>query len=186
MSRGSRSFEAVECFFSNGLWLPGRLVAIVGEVDSDKAADVLASLTILAATADPIFITLNSCGGSAIDGMSIFDAVSNLANHVTITVYGEAASMGAVILQAADQRIMAPHAVLMLHDGTDSVTDLHVRDFERRAVESKRSREEMYGIFAERTGKTKAYWRRRLGRDCYFTSQEALKEGLVDGLAKRP
>lgn len=179
------SSEAVDCFFTNGLWLPGRLVSLQGDIDTSSSSRALTSLTILAATADPLFITLNSPGGSAIDGMAIFDAVSNLSNHVTITVFGEAASMGAIILQAADLRLMASHAILMLHEGTDSVSDLHVRDFERRAEESKRSRSEMYEIFAARTSKTKAYWRRKLAHDCYYTAEQALKEGLIDGCVKR-
>lgn len=186
MTKARNYQEHIDCLFSNGLWIPGRFIAMLEDVDGQAAKKVISGLRILEQSPEPIHIALNSPGGSTIDGMAMYDAISMCSNHVTITVYGEAASMGAVILQAADHRVMAPHAMLMLHDGTDGATDIHCRDFERRAEESKRSREEMYQIFADRSGKSKSHFRRRLGRDCYYTAEQALKEGLIDGIAGRP
>lgn len=182
MARAKPS-EPIECLFSNHLWVPTRIVFLYGEVNTEAAAKLDMALTVLAATPEPIEIRLNSAGGNSIDGLAIYDAVSKLSNHVTIKVLGEASSMGSVILQAADTRIAYPHTVFMLHDGSESAPDMHVRDFERRAEESKRSREELYDIYAARSGKSKAHFRRRLGRDWYLTATEALKEGLIDGIA---
>lgn len=184
MSR-ARNFDAIECFFSNGLWMPGRLIRLSDTVDKESATRFHDGLDVLASSPDPIFIRLNSPGGSVVDGMAIFDAVSNLSNHVTITVFGEAQSMGAIILQAADLRLMSPNATLMLHDGTATANDAHVRDFQRFSEWNTAIREKWHEIFAARTSKTKAYWRRKLAHDCYYTADQALKEGLIDGCVKR-
>lgn len=174
--------EPIDCFFSNGLWLPGRTLTL-GSVDKDEYFRIRKGLTVLSSSLEPLTIIMNSDGGSAVDGMAIYGAISRLSNHVTILVEGEASSMGAVILQAADHRLADRHAVFMLHDGSDGVLDVHARDFEKRGEESKRTREEMYQIFAEKTGKPKAYFRRKLAHDWYLTAEEALKEGLIDGIA---
>jgi ATP-dependent protease ClpP protease subunit len=59
----------------------------------------------------PIKISLNSGGGSVIDGFALVDYLLMLrrrGHKITITVFGFAASMAGVILMAADERVMTP------------------------------------------------------------------------------
>lgn len=65
----------------------------------------------------PITIIMNNVGGDVIHGMAIYDAIANCKNHVTIKVYGHAMSMGSIILQAADKRIMSENSRIMIHYG---------------------------------------------------------------------
>lgn len=67
----------------------------------------------------PIEVIMNNPGGSCVDGMAIYDAIKSAKSEVTIKVFGDACSMGCVILQAADYRILAPHSVVMFHEGYD-------------------------------------------------------------------
>src|ERR1044072_205052 len=140
---GRRNYEQMEFAHAYGLYLPKRTM-IIGAVEAGEFAKVQMNLLILSQSPDPVTIILNCDGGSAIDGLAIFGAISGLANHVTIHVRGEASSMGAVILQAGDHRSADPEAVLMLHDGVDGAGEKHCRDFERQGEESRRTREEMY------------------------------------------
>tara|TARA_R100000951_G_scaffold115767_1_gene124988 strand:+ start:689 stop:1384 length:696 start_codon:yes stop_codon:yes gene_type:complete len=65
----------------------------------------------------PITIIMNNVGGDWYHGMAIYDAIKSCVNNVTIKVYGHAMSMGSIILQAADHRMMSPNSRIMLHYG---------------------------------------------------------------------
>ena len=94
---------------------------------------------------------------------------------------GEVASMGAVILQAADNRISTPNTEIMLHDGEATFSG-HVRDFEKYAEQLKKDRYKTYKIFSDRSGKKRAYYNRKCCFDWRLTPEEAIEEGLLDSV----
>lgn len=67
-------------------------------------------------------LTIDSPGGSVIDGMHLFDQLANYSlrggggHKVTITVRGYAASMAGILLQAADVRRIGAESYLMIHE----------------------------------------------------------------------
>ena len=72
---------------------------------------------------NPILIHLTSIGGGVDDGLAIYDAIKTSPLQVTILVHGYALSMGVMILQAADNRVMMPNSYLMIHDTSVNVGD---------------------------------------------------------------
>lgn len=180
MTRRTRNLEPV---LSYGLDIPTRTVFLDEGTGAWSYAGSVRNLWLLAQTPDPITIYMNHPGGSVIDGLALFDLISSLSNHVTIRVLGTASSMGSVVLQAADHRVAYPSAEIMLHDGQVGFTGLP-RDFEAWGKAVRRDRERMYGIFAARTGKPAAYYRKKLQHDWFLTATEALKEGLLDEVLK--
>jgi len=94
----------------------------------------------------PILIMMNNSGGDWYHGMAIYDAIHCSPCVCTIKVYGYAMSMGSIILQAADERIMMPNSRFMIHYGTDGVS-AHTKIVERWADESKRLSWEMENIY---------------------------------------
>ena len=130
-----------------------------------------------------IEIHLNTAGGSIFAGFVLIDFLRGLraAGHkVTIVVYGHAASMGAVILQAADVRIMGENAFLLLHEGSmytggdfgkiedemKLMTKLHGRILDLLSGRATISRETI-----------KKNWKRT---DWWLTASEAIERGLID------
>ncbi len=154
-------------------------------VDEIMAEYILKSLHLLTAADQekPIRIILNSFGGCWYNGMAIYDAIKACPNHVTIEVFGSAMSMGSVILQAADERIIHPNAHLMIHDGWESSHPNTPRSFEAQAKQSKLIRENMYQIYAERSQKPVQFWEKKCSADHYLTAEEAVKFGLADKIA---
>lgn len=171
--------DAIAYLFDCGLWIPGRAVHVDGPIGTDTYRTVVRALAVLEATAEPIHVLLNTPGGDWVDGYAIFDALSRSANHITITVTGQASSMGAVILQAGDTRIMRRHATMMLHDGAVGLEDV-ARNVEAQSRESARCRKLLYRTLADRTGRTERYFRQRMTHDWYLTAAQAVKEGLAD------
>lgn len=150
------------------------------EVGPKTAEKVFKNLDMLCQVSlAPIEIVMCCPGGDTITGIACYEVIRACEALVTITVLGEASSMGAVILQAADTRQMYPTGVLMLHDGSGSVSG-HIRDLERGAEEDKRRREQMYQMFADRTGQDKAFFRRKCAHDWYLTPEQALELNLID------
>jgi ATP-dependent Clp protease protease subunit len=87
--------------------------------------------------------------------------------------------MGAVILQAADERIMHSNSIMMLHDGSTALEG-SARDVENWSEYLKRQRQLSYKILASRTKHTAKYWERKCATDYILTAEKALAEGLID------
>ncbi len=185
-------------FFEYGLNIPTRTI-FMGSVASDwtdaeqgvdfQMADrIIKALHLLDTAATngekPIFILMNNPGGDEYHGMAIYDAIKACKNHITITVFGHAMSMGSVILQAADERIMAPNSKMMIHHGTMSM-DGHAKNFESWADEVKRLRIQMVEIYLEKmilidSKITSKKIDAMCDFDKFFTAQEAVDIGLAD------
>jgi ATP-dependent Clp endopeptidase proteolytic subunit ClpP len=156
--------------------------------DAHMAERCIKGLHILEASAPngdkPITIIMNNPGGDVYHGLAIFDAIKTCKNHVTIIVYGYAMSMGSIILQAADRRVMGSNARVMLHYGTDGFSG-HVKTLEKVAEESKKLStwdEKLFldKIKQKRSDYTIAKVRKLLEHDTFLTAQEALDLGLID------
>ena len=179
--------ENIDRFFDYDVLLDSRTILIADSsddgVDNAMANRFLKAMVILEqSNKNPIRVILKSLGGCIYNGAAMFDSIKNSPCHVTIEVYGCAMSMGAVILQAADERIMQPSALLMLHDGTFGMTDAP-RTFENWAAVSKKQRQQMYKIFADRSGRTIRFWEKACANDFILDAGEALKYGLIDKIA---
>jgi len=132
----------------------------------------------------PFIIELNSPGGSIIDGFQLFDEIIRLRNEghvVTIRVRGEAASMAAVILQAADKREIGPSAFIMIHRAAFGAKG-KTFEVEDQVEVTKMLENRIYEILAERSGKEVKFWRDLLlsRKDLWYTAQESVSAGLVD------
>ena len=66
----------------------------------------------------PLQIILNSGGGGVLSGLAFYGFISELRRNghkVTIKVLGRAGSAAAIVLQAADHRIIAGNSELLVH-----------------------------------------------------------------------
>ncbi len=61
-------------------------------------------------------VWINSVGGSVMDGMDIYNAITTSKIDVTTRCVGIAASIAGVIFQAGNKRIMNDYSLLMMHN----------------------------------------------------------------------
>lgn len=177
--------DNIDRWFDFGVHLETRTI-YVGEEVGELAAEKLIKGVHLLRAADeekPIRIILNSPGGDWDHGIAMYDFIAACPFNVTIEVVGHAMSMATIILQAADHRVIHPNSRIMIHDGTESLDGVTPRSFEAWARESKATRETMYRIFAERSGKAEKYWEKRCANDFIMTAEEAVESGLADNIA---
>jgi ATP-dependent Clp protease, protease subunit len=158
------------------------------DIDSKTAELAIKALHLLSAQSSdkPIRIILNSFGGCVYSGFAIYDAIRSCPNYVTIEVLGSAMSIASIILQAADWRVVHPNATIMIHDGTDSVSDLPPRSIESQAEYGKIIRKRFYNIYASRSNKGMHFWDRCCSKDTYMTAEEAVENGLADIIYEPP
>lgn len=134
---------------------------------------------------EPITIIMNNPGGDWFHGVAIFDAISHSKCHVTIQVFGVAMSMGAVILQAADERIMSPNSKFMIHYGTMGLSSTHAKIFQKWAEEDRKINADMEQIFLAKIQEKHPEFKLKmlkemLNFDTILNAKETIELGLAD------
>lgn len=186
--------DDVDKLYDYDLYIPSRTI-YMGSVESDMengesgveavmAERVIKALHLLDQKNEPITIIMNNPGGDWFHGMAIYDAIKACQSHITIKVYGMAMSMGGVILQAADKRIMMPNSRFMMHYGYMGF-DGHSKTFDKWADENKRINREMEQIFLDKMQEINPSFTLKqlqdlLDHDTIYTSQETVAAGLAD------
>ncbi len=196
MARSSR--DDIDHFHNYGLHIPTRTIDMSSEdtsedgesgVDFQMAKRTIKNLHILDQTPDkPITIIMNNIGGDEYHGMAIYDAIKECKNHVTIKVYGHAMSMGSLILQAADERLMMPNSRIMIHYGTWGTHD-HPKITYNLADEGKKWDRTFENIYLDRIHAKHPQFKlkqltKMLDFDTFLNAEESLNLGLIDGIVK--
>ena len=128
-------------------------------------------------------ITFNSPGGTVTDGFALYDFIRGLSargHKVTTKCMGIAASMGAILMQAGDERVMTPTSYLMVHE-VSSVSEGRLSELEDAQKVVKKFQNDALAILAKRSTMTakqiETRWRKK---DWYMGPDEALKLGFID------
>ena len=180
-SRGERAFD----IFSR--LLKDRIVFIVGGIDDYVANLVVAQLLFLESE-DPkkdIYMYINSPGGVITSGLSILDTINYLKCDVSTVCFGQAASMGAVLLScgAKGKRFALPNSRVMIHQPLGGARG-QATDIEIQAKEILTLKEKLNKILSETTNQSIKKIQADTERDYFMNAQEAVKYGLVDEILK--
>lgn len=175
------------------LYIPTRTIYMGSEnfddgesgTDGAMAARFVKNMMILdSLSSEPITIIMNNIGGDEYHGFAIYDAILLAKSKVTIKVFGHAMSMGSIILQAADKRIMAPTSRQMIHYGTWGMEN-HAKTTQKWAQEGLKIDKWMEKMYLDKIKeKHKDYTletlQKLLDHDTFLTAQESVKLGLAD------
>lgn len=184
--------DDIDKLFDYGIYIPTKTIVTVGETDEEVAANILKGLHILdnAYTEKPITIHLNNLGGDEYHGMCIYDSIQECESEVVIIAKGHVMSMGSVIFQAADQRIMSPNARQMIHYGTPIVADseLHAKSQHKWTEECKRFCGWMEELYLEKIRVKHPDFKLKklqelLNFDTILSAQESVDLGLADRIS---
>ena len=193
--------DTLEFWTDEGFFVPERKIYL-GSIETDaesneSAVDAAMSrkfekaMTVLEYFSRklPVTVVLSSFGGSYYHGLAIYDRMMDSPCAVTIIATGPVMSMGAIILQAGDKRLLTRNAGILLHYGTSDF-DGHAIDISRSAAETERIRAIFDEIFLRQMQKrdpamTPARVKKMLEFDTYLDPVRAIKLGLADGLVPR-
>ena len=162
-----------------------RIYNFFGKVDGHSASSCLEELAYWSRR-DPecdITIVFNSPGGSVIDGLALYDellALRDRGHKITTVARGMAASMGAVLLQAGDERIIGKNAHMLIHQISYGAIG-SFGEIEDEVAFAKQLQDRLLDILAERSTlsrlKIKNRWERK---NWWLGSEDVLKHGFAD------
>lgn len=135
-------------------------------------------------------IVINSPGGYVTDGMELFDTILELrrAGHkITGVGRGYVASMGSILLQAVDHRVMGPDCSMLIHEPSGvALGSLGEIADTKEWLDMLAAR--VLDVYAERcasSGAERPYTRTQLKngwnrKNWWLNSDDCLKGGLID------
>ena len=130
-----------------------------------------------------IEVHINSPGGDAFDGITIYNALAG-RKGVTTVVDGLAASAASIIAQAGGTRTMSPGSMMMIHDAWALCIGDEADMLDTARVLGKLS-DNIASVYAAHSTTPAAEWRKTMRADGWYTAQEAVDAGLADRLAER-
>lgn len=131
----------------------------------------------------PFTIIFNSPGGSVHDGLALFDYIRQLrrlGHHITTVALGRAASMGAILLQAGDRRVVGANAFVLVHEVSHQ-TGGKVSEMADNVDFTRRLQGRLLDILAERSTLTaREILRRWTRKEWWLAADEAVGLGFAD------
>lgn len=180
--RGERAFDIYSRL------LRERVVFLVGPVDDHSANLVVAQLLFLEAENPDkdIAFYINSPGGSVTAGLSIYDTMQFIKPDVSTLCIGQAASMGAFLLNAGakGKRFALPNARIMIHQPLGGFQG-QASDIAIHAKEILSIRERLNKLMAKHSGQPLEQIEKDTDRDNFLTANEAADYGLIDQVLEK-
>ena len=162
-----------------------RILFMGQEVTDGLANAIVAQLLYLDSDdpSKPIYMYINSPGGSVTAGLAIYDTMQHIKSEVVTICVGLAASMGAFLLAGGTKgkRLALPHSRIMIHQplggtqGRSQATDIEIE-----AREILRMRDQLNQMLALHTGQPIEKIEKDTDRDYFMSAEEAKEYGLID------
>ncbi len=166
-----------------------RIIFIGTAIDDHIASLTIAQLIFLEAedSEKDINIYLNTPGGSVTAGLAIYDTMRYIKPDISTICVGMAASMGAILLAggSAGKRTSLPNSKIMIHQPWVGGLQGQTTDIEIHAREMLKTRDTLYRILAEHTGKSIEQITKDCDSDYFLTADEAKTYRIIDNVLDR-
>ncbi len=159
-------------------------IIFLGQEVTDALANRIVAYMLYLDSEDPnkpIYLYINSPGGSVTAGLAIYDTIQYIKSDVITICLGLAASMGSFLLASGTpgKRLALPNSRIMIHQPMGG-TRGQATDIEIEAKEILRVRSLLNNILTERTGQSLEKIEKDTDRDYFMSSEEAKEYGLID------
>jgi len=166
-----------------------RIIFIGSAIDDHIASLTIAQLIFLEAenSEKDINLYVNSPGGSVTAGLAIYDTMKYIKPDVATICVGMAASMGAILLAggAAGKRTSLPNSKIMIHQPWIGGLQGQTTDIQIHAKEMLKTRDALYNILVEHTGKSLDQITKDCDRDYFLSAKEAKEYNLIDNILEK-
>jgi ATP-dependent Clp protease protease subunit len=167
-----------------------RILFLGSEVNDGVANALVAQMLYLDSedNSKPIYLYINSPGGSVTAGLAIFDTMQYVKSEVVTICVGLAASMGAFLLAAGSKgkRLALPHSRIMIHQPLGGTSQRQASDIEIEAREILRIKDLLNQSMADMTGQPLDKIAKDTDRDYFLSAAEAKDYGLIDRVIAHP
>ena len=166
-------------------------ILFLGSEVTDGVANALVAQMLYLDSEDnskPIYLYINSPGGSVTAGLAIYDTMQYVKSDVVTICVGLAASMGAFLLSAGTKgkRLALPHSRIMIHQPLGGTSQRQASDIEIEAREILRIKDMLNQSMADMTGQPLEKIAKDTDRDYFLSAAEARDYGLIDRVIAHP
>ena len=166
-------------------------ILFLGSEVTDAVANALVAQMLYLDSEDnskPIYLYINSPGGSVTAGLAIYDTMQYVKSDVVTICVGLAASMGAFLLGAGTKgkRLALPHSRIMIHQPLGGTSQRQASDIEIEAKEILRIKDMLNHSMADMTGQPFEKIEKDTDRDYVLSAAEAKEYGLIDRVIAHP
>ena len=167
-----------------------RILFLGSEVNDGIANSLVAQMLYLDSedSSKPIYLYINSPGGSVTAGLAIYDTIQYVKSEVATICVGLAASMGAFLLAAGTKgkRVALPHSRIMIHQPLGGTSRRQASDIEIEAREILRMKEMLNRSLSDMSGQSFEKIEKDTDRDYFLSAEEAKEYGLIDRVISHP
>ena len=167
-----------------------RILFLGSEVNDGIANSLVAQMLYLDSedSSKPIYLYINSPGGSVTAGLAIYDTIQYVKSDVVTICVGLAASMGAFLLAAGTKgkRVALPHSRIMIPQPLGGTSRRQASDIEIEAREILRMKEMLNRSLADMSGQSFEKVEKDTDRDYFLSAEEAKEYGLIDRVISHP
>lgn len=161
--------------------LERRMIYLCEDIDEDTAGRFMTAFHVMDDHDDkPISVILNTGGGNVCDGFAIYDTIRFAKSEVLVIGTGAVQSMGVVIMQAADRRLLMPSTSVMIHDLSIGLGDVSMTGLRAEVSDMEMKERQVMEILAAASGKPLRDIAKLCRRTTYMTASEAVAAGLAD------
>jgi ATP-dependent protease ClpP protease subunit len=201
----SQRNDILEELHLHNIFVDSREIFLCGDLDgenNDTAAKTLKNIRFLEQLdTAPIVIHQFSQGGMWDLGIMIHNVIQSSTCHIIFVMHGAAYSMGSIIPQAADTRIIMPDCTFLVHGGYTGGGDMTHKQSQSLAEMEKKQFESMLEIYTKAIvdgpyfvengmdeSKVRKFLITKLDRkeDWWLDAEEVVKFGFADGILGSP
>ena len=131
----------------------------------------------------PITLWINSPGGDCIAASQIYTMLMDYPDEVTVKIDGIAASAASVIAMAGTKVLMAPTALMMIHNPATITMGDH-EDMKRAIEMLDEVKESIINAYEIKTGVSRIKLSRLMDAETWMNANKAIELGFADDVLK--
>jgi len=135
----------------------------------------------LFADTGPVTIWLNSPGGDCVAASQIYSMLIDYPGRITVKIDGVAASAASVIAMAGTEVLMAPTALMMIHNPATVAAGDH-NDMKAAIKMLDEVKQSIINAYSIRTGLSDEELSRMMEAETWMSSRKAISLGFADGI----
>lgn len=157
-----------------------RTVYIYGEINGSHGPEIATKILSLGDSKEPMYVFINSPGGSVLVGATIISAIEAAKGPVNTICVQLCASMAAMIHQYGTQRLVMGHSILMFHPASGGGPDGEVDKQFSELNFFKRFIGKMEANAASRAKITYKEYKYLSGTELWLDSEDAVSSNFAD------
>lgn len=128
-----------------------------------------------------IVVWINSPGGDCVAASQIYSMLLDYKGKVTVKVDGIAASAASVIAMAGDEVLMAPTALMMIHNPMTTAAGSH-EDMQKAIDMLAEVKESILNAYERKTKQSRAKLSHLMDAETWMNANKAIELGFADGI----